>query len=55
MPLGIGCGFGEFLAGGLPGTYEFSEIFLEWTNGARLGGAAFAPLGKASFADAIEQ
>ena len=55
MPLGIRTGFGEFLARGFPGTFEFGEIFLECTNGSRLGGAALAPLGKASFADSIQQ
>ena len=45
MPLGIGIGLGEFLACDCPGAYEFGDIFLEGTHGARFGRAGLAALG----------
>src|SRR5216683_1106875 len=52
MPLGICMISGKFLARGRPGALEFSEIFLEWTNGSRLGGTALASLGQTALRDA---
>jgi len=51
MPLGIRMVFGEFFPRSGPGAFEFGDIFLEGSNGARFGGAPFAAFGQTGLGD----
>ena len=51
MPLGIRMVFGELFPRSGPGAFEFGDIFLEGSNGARFGGAPFAAFGQTGLGD----
>src|ERR1035438_2168446 len=51
MPLGIRMVVGELFPRSGPGAFEFGDIFLEGTNGARFGGAPFAAFGQTGLGD----
>jgi hypothetical protein len=51
MSLGIRMVFGELFPRSGPGAFEFGDIFLEGSNGARFGGAPFAAFGQTGLGD----
>ena len=51
MPLGIRIVFGEFFPRSSSGTYQFGDIILEGSNGARFRRARFTTFGQTGLGD----